>query len=83
MAGKAQITLGEMIMPQTRSKPDRGSPPSTPRWVKVLGIVALVAILLLIIVMLIVGGEHGPGRHRAIDANDGIPALALVAENVR
>lgn len=40
--------------------PDPGSPPSTPRWVKVFGIITLVLVLLLAI-MLISG--HGPGRH--------------------
>jgi hypothetical protein len=37
--------------------------PGTPRWVKVLGIAALVVILLVLVVMLAVGGQHGPGRH--------------------
>ena len=37
---------------------------STPRWVKMFGIIALVLVLLLGIVMFTgVGGEHGPGRH--------------------
>ncbi|MCX6024560.1 MAG: hypothetical protein NTZ05_23075 [Chloroflexi bacterium] len=44
--------------------PDRGSPPPTPRWVKVSGIVALVLILLVgIMLMTGLGGNHGPGRH--------------------
>lgn len=45
--------------------PDRGSTTSTPRWVKVFGLVAL-AVILLIVVLLVVGGGpggHGPGRH--------------------
>jgi hypothetical protein len=33
-----------------------------PRWVKVFGIVAAVVILLFVI-MLLAGGNHGPGRH--------------------
>lgn len=38
--------------------------PGPPRWAKVLGIIALVAVLLLIILMLTRGpGGHGPGRH--------------------
>lgn len=37
-------------------------PYNTPRWVKVLGIIALVLVLL-IGIMLLFGGEHGPGRH--------------------
>ena len=39
--------------------PDTG----TPRWVKVFGIVALALVLLVVVAMLVVGGEHGPGRH--------------------
>lgn len=40
------------------------SPYSTPRWVKVFGIIALGLILLIVIMMFTgVGGEHGPGRH--------------------
>ena len=45
--------------------PDRDSPPRTPRWVKVFGIIALVIVLLFLILMLTRGpsGGHGPGRH--------------------
>jgi hypothetical protein len=39
---------------------DGGPAPSTPRWVKVFGIIALVVVLL-VAIMLISG--HGPGRH--------------------
>ena len=37
--------------------------PGTPRWVKVLGIIVIVAILLVVAIMFISGGRHGPGRH--------------------
>lgn len=37
--------------------------PGTPRWVKVLGIIALVLVLLFVAMMFVGGGEHGPGRH--------------------
>jgi plastocyanin len=44
--------------------PDRGSTAGLPRWVRVLGIVALVVGLLVVILRFTgVGGEHGPGRH--------------------
>jgi hypothetical protein len=44
--------------------PDRESTTGTPRWVKVFGVIATVAILLLVILMLTGrGGGHGPGRH--------------------
>ncbi len=40
-------------------------PVGTPRWVKVFGVIAIVAIAL-VVVMLIAGrGGHGPGRHAA------------------
>jgi hypothetical protein len=41
---------------------DRRAPNGTPRWVRVVGIIAVVLLLVLGIIMLI-GGEHGPGRH--------------------
>jgi hypothetical protein len=34
----------------------------TPRWVKVSGLIAL-ALILVVVIMLIAGGDHGPGRH--------------------
>ena len=40
--------------------PAADKPPSTPRWVKVFGIVGVVLVLLLVL-MLLTG--HGPGRH--------------------
>lgn len=49
-------------MSQTQVGSDHESPPSTPRWVKVFGIVTL-ALVLLVGVAVLTGGEHGPGRH--------------------
>jgi hypothetical protein len=34
-----------------------------PRWVKVSGIVAIVLAVAVVVVLLLSGGEHGPGRH--------------------
>lgn len=45
------------------NKPERRSTTDTPRWVKLFGIGTIVLVLLVIIIMLISGGEHGPGRH--------------------
>lgn len=43
---------------------------STPRWVKVFGIIAIVLVVLFVIVQLT--GEHGPGRHMpSIEQLDG------------
>jgi hypothetical protein len=44
------------------AEPDREATTGTPRWVRVVGIIAVVLLLALGIIML-VGGEHGPGRH--------------------
>lgn len=34
-----------------------------PRWVKVSGVVALIIVGLLVVMLLVGGGNHGPGRH--------------------
>jgi hypothetical protein len=48
----------------TRVRPNRGSPPKTPRWVKVSGIIVIVLVLLYVALELSgAGGGHGPGRH--------------------
>ena len=53
-------------MSQSQLEPERGAttstPPRTPRWVKVFGIIALVVVLLLGI-SLLAGVRHGPGLH--------------------
>lgn len=38
-------------------------PPGVPRWVKVFGLITVIVILLAVVAMILVGGEHGPGRH--------------------
>lgn len=38
-------------------------PPGTPAWVKYLLLALAAAVLLAILAMLVVGGDHGPGRH--------------------
>jgi ABC-type transporter Mla subunit MlaD len=49
-------------MSQTNNEQRLPSSPGTPRWVKLFGIIALILVLL-VGVMLLSGGEHGPGRH--------------------
>ena len=59
----AELTKGVISKDDTGVRPERSSTSGTPRWVKVLGIIALVLVLLGgIIVFTGVGGEHGPGR---------------------
>jgi hypothetical protein len=47
-------------------------PYSTPRWVKVAGIIALVLVLLIGIMFLTgIGGGHGPARHMPAGSSGG------------
>ncbi len=48
---------------ETGVGPGRGSSTGAPRWVKVLGIIAVVLVVLVGVVLLTGGGGHGPGRH--------------------
>jgi hypothetical protein len=49
-------------------KHGRGATTSTPRWVKVFAIIALVVVLLFVS-LLLTRGEHGPGRHTGGDGS--------------
>lgn len=40
-------------------------PPGAPMWVKISGAIAVALALAALAVMLLGGGEHGPGRHGA------------------
>ena len=35
----------------------------TPRWVRILALVVVAAVVALLVVQLVTGGDHGPGRH--------------------
>ena len=50
-------------------------PPSAPRWVKLLGIIAIVVVLLVIVILIAGGDEHGPSRHLPGDDNLGVHTL--------
>ena len=43
----------------------RRSLSGVPRWVKVFLLVAVAIAVLGVVVMLLVGGDHGPGRHQS------------------
>lgn len=45
------------------SRPATGDDMRMPRWVKLAGALVLALVVLIVGVMLISGGEHGPGRH--------------------
>jgi hypothetical protein len=47
---------------------NQDSTTSTPRWVKVFGILAVVVALLFVVMLLAGGGRHGPSRHRVSDS---------------
>ena len=52
------------MTPYGARKDGRGSTTSTPRWVKVFGMIAIGLVLLVVILVFTgVGGPHGPGRH--------------------
>lgn len=46
--------------------------PGVPRWVKVLAVVVLVVAVALVVVLL-TGGDHGPGRH----ASSAVPSSVM------
>lgn len=56
-----------MVDPPREPSADGGTeseaPPGVPRWLKVSALIAGVVLLAVIAVMLISGGDHGPGRH--------------------
>ena len=62
----------------TRVRPDRGAITSTPRWVKVFGIIVAVLVLVAVAVMFI-GGGHGPGRHTSSGGTgDQVPPSSVI-----
>ena len=54
-------------MTQTHTKPDRGSPPSAPRWVKLFGIIGVVVVVVFVISHLT--GTSPFGNHMAMVQN--------------
>ena len=48
-----------------------GSPPSTPRWVKVFGIIAIALVLLFVILHLTGNSLGGPGGHTPLGSDLG------------
>lgn len=46
----------------------RGPATGVPRWVKVFLLVVAAIVVLGVVVMLLVGGDHGPGRHQSAPA---------------
>jgi len=62
----------------TGVRPTADRPPSTPRWVKVTGIIVGVLVLVFVILLFIRGpGGHGPGMHGG--GGGEAPASSVVA----
>ncbi len=55
-------------------------PRTTRRWLKAVGIVALVLVLLIVVMVLVGGGEHGPGRHTGSGGSGGQAVPASVTQ---
>ena len=67
--------------PEREDRADRGPTAGPPRWVKVSGIIALALIVLLLIVLL-AGGNHGPGRHQSAHGYGGqLPSVAAAVHD--
>lgn len=43
--------------------PGADRPPRAPRWVITLGFAVLILVLAVVVAMVLLGGQHGPGRH--------------------
>jgi hypothetical protein len=54
------------------SRESSGAPPGVPLWVKVFATVVLAVALVLVVIMLVAGGEHGPGLHTGAVNRSGI-----------
>jgi hypothetical protein len=67
--------------PEREDRADRGPTAGPPRWVKVSGIIAL-ALVVLVLIVLLAGGNHGPGRHQSSPGHGGqLPSGATAAHD--
>lgn len=68
------MATGDDQMPSGAGEHD--APPGMPTWVKYLLGALLAVILLTVLAMLVIGGDHGPGRHgggaHSAPAGDGV-----------
>lgn len=67
--------------------PDYNGTPSTPRWVKVFGVIGIALVLLFVVLKFTgIGGEHGPGRHMpsgSVPTNDETLLASLVEHRLQ
>jgi hypothetical protein len=67
--------------PERDGSTERGPSAGPPRWVKISGIIAL-ALVLLLLVVLLAGGNHGPGRHQSSRGHGGpLPSVATAVHD--
>jgi hypothetical protein len=67
--------------PERDGSADRDPTAGPPRWVKVSGIITL-ALVVLLLILLLTGGNHGPGRHQASRGYGGqLPSVATAAHD--
>lgn len=62
--------------PTTRDAAADEQPPGMPAWVKYLLLGLITVVVLAVLAMLLVGGDHGPGRH---GGSHSAPATATAA----
>jgi hypothetical protein len=68
---------------QRDASADRGPTAGPPRWVKVSAIITL-ALVLLVLILLLAGGNHGPGRHQSSRGHGGhLPSVATATHDWR
>jgi hypothetical protein len=67
--------------PKRDGSADRGPIAGPPRWVKVSGVIAL-ALVVLVLIVLLAGGDHGPGRHQSSRGHGGpLPSVATATHD--
>jgi hypothetical protein len=64
--------------PEREDSANRGPTTGPPRWVKIAGIITL-ALAVLVLIVLLAGGNHGPGRHQSSRGHGGPPPSAATA----
>jgi uncharacterized cupredoxin-like copper-binding protein len=63
----------------SESPPSPAGRPATPRWVKGLAVAFVIAILVVVIVMVVSGGQHGPGMHTGMGDPTATPSSPAAA----
>lgn len=62
-------------------RPSEEVPPAMPFWVKAFALTAAAIAVALVVLMLVLGGDHGPGRH-VQPAGSASPAAASTSERL-